>query len=89
MKQLEAETHARVPLHTHAIRAVRRHATPLYLSGIIFLTACFAARCARAGERPRAQLTNLWIFGVLALFPLSELAIQIVNALVISLLPPS
>ncbi len=59
------------------------------LGGIVGLTASFLALTVAvaldAGVNQTAMLVAL---GVLALFPLSELAIQIVNALVISLLPP-
>ena len=87
--QLEAETNARPTLRTRLIRAVRRRATAVYLGGIIGLTACFAALslliASEAGVRGHAMLI---VLGALSLFPLSELAVQIVNALVISLLPP-
>ncbi len=87
--RLEAETHARVPLRTRFLRMVRRRATPLYLGGIVILTLSFTvvslALAWNAGVRNQ---TFLGILGLLALFPLSELAVQIVNAMVISLLPP-
>ena len=86
---LEAECRARLPLRTRLLRGVRRHATPIYLSGIAGLTLAFVvlslALAWHAGMRDRAILLEL---GILALFPLSELVVQIVNALVISLLPP-
>ena len=87
--RLEAETHARMPLRTHLLRTIRRRATPVYLIGVIGLTLAFTvislALAWDAGVRQRVMLLAL---GLLALFPLSELAVQIVNALVISLLPP-
>ncbi len=87
--ELERKTGARMPLRTRTIRALRHNATPFYLTGTIGLTAWFLALALTVawavGVRQPLMLT---ILGTLALFPLSELAIQIVNALVISLLPP-
>jgi cyclic beta-1,2-glucan synthetase len=86
---LERETHARIPLRIAIIRAFRRHATTAYVGGSAGLTLCFAAIAMAlakdAGMRRDWMIVGL---GLLALFPLSELAIQTVNALVISLLPP-
>ena len=87
--RLEAETHARIPFGTRTIRGLRRRATAVYLSWIAGLTLCFTALAlALAWDAGVHQRTMLAVLGVLAVFPLSELAIQIVNALVISLLPP-
>jgi cyclic beta-1,2-glucan synthetase len=87
--KLERETHSRVPLPKRAARVVYRHATLLYVAAIIALAVCFAAIAAvfavDAGTRGYILLIAL---GALAIFPLSELAVQIVNALVVSLLPP-
>ena len=89
VSQLEADTRARVALKIRLMRAVRRRATGGYLLGLIGLTACFlAASLALAWEAGVRQPVLLVLLGAMALFPLSELAIQIVNALVISLLPP-
>src|SRR5262249_43952287 len=87
--QLEKETHSGVPFRTRVLRWVRRRATPVYLTGIAGLTLAFTAISLGlawdAGVRREVMLLAL---GALALFPLSELSIQIVNALVISMLPP-
>ncbi len=87
--QLEAETKTRVPLDTRFIRALRRQATGTYLGSLTLLTVSFLglvlALAWDGGVREPVLLTAL---GALALFPLSEFSIQIVNALVISLLPP-
>jgi cyclic beta-1,2-glucan glucanotransferase len=88
--QLEHVTGARRRLQTRLHRVIRRHATGVYLGGITALTACFTAiTIALAGEAGIAQSWVLAILVALALFPLSELSIQIVNALVISLFPAS
>jgi cyclic beta-1,2-glucan synthetase len=87
--RVEAETNARLPLRTRLMRRLRRRATAVYLTGIGGLTLCFAILALSlawdAGVRQNALLL---ILGALALFPLSELSIQIVHALVISLFPP-
>ena len=90
ISQLEQSANAHPRLQTRFHRSVRRHATEVYLSGITALTVCFAAMTmAFAGEVGIVQHWTLAVLAVLALFPLSELSIQIVNALVISLFPPA
>jgi cyclic beta-1,2-glucan synthetase len=87
--ELEASVGARVPLRIRSIRTLRRRATPAYLIGVAGLTASFLTLAlALAWEGGVHQQTLLAVLGALALFPLGELSIQIVNALVISLLPP-
>lgn len=87
--RLEADTHARVPLRTRVIRGLRSQATGVYLTSITALALCFLALAVGlawdGGVRSPALLILL---GAMAMFPLGELSIQIVNALVISLLPP-
>ena len=87
--QLEAETRARIQFRVAILRVFRRRATVLYVSATAGLTLCFAvialALAWDAGVRQNAVLA---VLGLLALFPLSELAIQTINDLVISLLPP-
>ena len=87
--RLETETNASIPFQTRILRVIRRRATPLYLGSIVGLTASFAmVGLALAWEAGVRHESMLLVLGALALFPLSELATQIVNALVISLLPP-
>jgi cyclic beta-1,2-glucan synthetase len=89
LAQLEADARTRAPFRIRLIRALRRRAAPIYFSSEIGLTACFIALAlALAREAGVHQTGMLVALGALALFPLSELAIQIVNALTISLLPP-
>jgi len=87
--ELEHATGARMPLWVRTTRALRHKATPLYLGSLFLLTACFLALSMTfawaVGVR---QMSLLITLGTLALFPLSELAVQVINALVISLLPP-
>jgi cyclic beta-1,2-glucan synthetase len=88
LAQLEAQTKARIPLGTCILRAASRHATPVYLGAVIGLTACFTLLSwLLAREAGVEQIAILAALSALAIFPLSELSIQIVNALIISVLP--
>ena len=87
--ELETSVGARVPLRIRSIRTLRRRAAPVYLVAVVGLAAAFLTLAlALAWEGGVHQRTLLAVLGALALFPLGELSIQIVNALVISLLPP-
>jgi cyclic beta-1,2-glucan synthetase len=89
LRRLEAETGARVRTGTRMLRAAMRHATPVYLTAVTSLTAAFTVLAwALALEAGVTRYAILVALVTLSLFPLSELALQIVNALVISLLPP-
>ncbi len=89
VRQLEEETKSHVPFRIRMIRGLRTQATPLYLGSNIVLTAAFLSLAiALAWEGGAHRRVVLAVLAALALFPLSELAQQIINALVISLLPP-
>jgi cyclic beta-1,2-glucan synthetase len=89
VKQLEEETKSHVPMRVRMVRGLRKSATSMYLGSYVLLTASFLALAlALAWEGGAHRKPVLVVLGVLALFPLSELAQQIINALVISLLPP-
>ena len=87
--RLESETGASVPSRILLIRALRRHSEILYMGGAVVLTASLLMIVLRlVWENGGAGWPTLSILGVLAMFPLSELSLQILNALVISLVPP-
>ncbi len=87
--QLEADAKTRVPVRIRLIRSIRRNATGMYIGSVTCLSAGFIALAlALAWEGGVHQKTVLTLLGILALFPLSELAQQIINVLVIALLPP-
>ena len=89
IERLEKETGARVPFATRAARVVSSHATPIYIGAIIALAICFTAiSVVFANEEGMSRNAVLVALGILAIFPLSELALQIVNAFVVSLVPP-
>jgi len=87
--ELEREMRTSVPTGTRLVRAVRRHATATYLGAITLLSLCLTALVILAArEKGVREEALLAILAALAWFPVSELAVQIVNALVITLLPP-
>ncbi|HEY2843599.1 MAG TPA: hypothetical protein VGJ09_08120, partial [Bryobacteraceae bacterium] len=87
--ELERRANAHPSARTRLSRSIRRHATSLYLGSILALTLCFTGiALVLAQTLGVSQQHRLEIFGLLALFPLSELSIQIINVLVISLFPP-
>jgi cyclic beta-1,2-glucan synthetase len=89
LSQLESDTKARIPAGVALRRNVHKHATLVYLTATSGLTTCFTAlTCLLAMDAGVGGYAGLAALAVLAAFPLGELAIQIVNMLVISLLPP-
>jgi cyclic beta-1,2-glucan synthetase len=89
VSQLEEETKSRVPIRIRLIRSIRRNATGVYIGSVTCLTAAFLTLALTlAWEGGVHQRSMLSILAILSLFPLSELAQQIINVLVIALLPP-
>jgi len=90
IEELERKAGAHLPIRVRFVRATRHHAVSLYFSAVLLLTACLdgiALQLAHgAGVRSPLLLS---ILGALAIFPLSELAIQIVHAFIIATFPPS
>ncbi len=87
---LERATGARPSWKMRATRAVRSRSSAIYLGSVACLTLAFSFLALGVTMELRVNqgpiLPLLWI---LTLFPLSELAAQIVNVLVISFFPPS
>jgi cyclic beta-1,2-glucan synthetase len=89
LETLEKETHARIPLGAALLRSVTHHPSAFYLTSITFITAAFTVLAGvLAWEGGVHRIPVLAALVALALFPLSELSLQIVNALAITLLPP-
>ena len=87
--ELEHLAGARASARTRFIRRLRRHATGVYLGSIAVLTVSFTGITLAIAESVGvSQERVLGLLAFLALLPLSELSIQIVNALVISFLAP-
>ena len=80
---------ARFPLLVRLKRSMRNHATPVYTIGVTLLTLCFlAVALSLAWEMGVRQPVIIFGLSVLSLFPLSDLAVQIVNALIVSAFEP-
>lgn len=89
VEELERATHARMPLLIRSLRTLRRRATSVYLGSMLLLAAWFLALAlVVAWSVGVHQISTLIVLGALAVFPLSELTLQVINALIISLLPP-
>ncbi len=89
VERLEHEARASLPLRMRGTRLIRRHATQFYLGGIAGITACLLALAVRFAVDSGVHRPALLVIpALLAMFPLSELAVQIVNSLVIALFPP-
>ncbi len=87
---LERKAGAHLPLRVRFVRAVRRHSVSLYFSSVFALTAGLDAVAPQLAHGAGVgSLYLLLILGALAVFPLSELAIQIVHAFIIATFPPS
>jgi cyclic beta-1,2-glucan synthetase len=86
---LESDLGFRLPVRRRFVRSIRRNATTVYLGSLTALTIAFLAIAyAWAWDAGMRGPVISIILGALAILPLSELAIQVINALVISLLPP-
>ena len=89
LRPLEKDLGARIALRVRFIRLLRSHATFSWLTAITCITLGFLAiAVTTAAEVGVRQTVVLTVLALLSLFPLSELAIQIVNALVIASFPP-
>jgi cyclic beta-1,2-glucan synthetase len=89
VEQLEHSLGARIPFRARLKRGLRKRAAFLYFSSVAAITCCFlAVALSLAWEMSVRHPALLLGLGALALFPLSELAIQVVNALIISTFEP-
>jgi cyclic beta-1,2-glucan synthetase len=88
--RLEQKAGAHPPLRVRLVRATRQHSVAIYFPSVLALTGSLdAVTLALAHGFGVRNLFLLTILGALALFPLSELAIQIVHALIVATFPPS
>jgi cyclic beta-1,2-glucan synthetase len=87
--ELESDVGAHPPMQRRFSRWLRRNGTVVYVGSIIFLTIAFMTLAVLlAWEAGMRDWLVCAILGALSALPLSELALQVVNAMVISLLPP-
>ena len=86
---LEKKLAIKPTLRQRTLRSLRRHAVPVYILSILALTVCFVGvALTLAWDAGIHQRVLLILLGTLAAFPLSELALQAVNSLVVSMFPP-
>ena len=89
LREIERRVGCRPRLPHRLRRWAGRHATTVYLAGIANLTTAFLAACAWLAYT--GGLASPWLLvavSVLAVFPASELALHVINSLVIVLLRP-
>jgi len=85
---LEAKVEYRVPLRIRVRRWLYDHATLAYLGSITTLTAFICLLVALYGFGIGVQPILMLIFVLLAALPASSVAVEVVNWLVIHILPP-
>ncbi|MBS1834928.1 MAG: hypothetical protein JST65_19570, partial [Acidobacteria bacterium] len=88
--ELEQKVQAKIPAKTRVVRAARRHSTFIYFALMLGLTFGLDAVVLSLAYGFGVQSPLLLgILGALALFPLSELALQMVHAIIIATFPPA
>lgn len=87
---LERATGAKVTLQQKVLRGFRANATGIYIGGIWLLTLSFLSVALSLAWDQGVRSPLLFVLlGTLAAFPLSELATQIIQSLIISTFPPA
>ncbi|HEY3742741.1 MAG TPA: glucoamylase family protein [Bryobacteraceae bacterium] len=87
--ELERAVHVKPPVRLRLRRVMRHNSVLVYLTSTIGLTVCFTfVALILAWDAGIHQRVLLILLGILATFPLSELALQTVHSLVISAFPP-
>ncbi len=87
--QFERSVHGAAPMREKIARSIRAHAMFTYLGSIVGLTTAFTAVAVLlAWDYGLRNPMFLIPLAALAVFPLSELSIQIVHAFLISIFPP-
>ena len=87
-KLIEKEIGFKPKIRLYFIRAYRRHATALYLFSIALLTIFILRFCLQNGLANSHASSLYFIFGLVGIFPASEIAIAVINRLTIALLGP-
>ncbi|MGB8982756.1 MAG: glucoamylase family protein [Anaerolineales bacterium] len=86
--RLEARINFRPTFSGAVVRFIQKHATPLYLGSIAFLTFFFTALVMLYAISAGANLTQLLTSTLFTLLPASSVAIEIINGLMMSIVPP-
>ncbi|HJQ81679.1 MAG TPA: hypothetical protein VJ828_17075, partial [Lacipirellulaceae bacterium] len=79
--ELEQEFRYRLKFKERLVRFVLRHATPIYLGGIVLATLLFVAGLVAAAWAAGVSITANIVLGSIAIHPASELAVGLVNFL--------
>ena len=87
-RAFERELEFRMPWRRSLLRLYVRAAVPGYLGTIAILTAIILAIPLNRAHELAVSTKYLWLFGVLALVPASDLAIALINRAVTDLLGP-
>ncbi|HEX6034648.1 MAG TPA: hypothetical protein VFY83_09455, partial [Anaerolineales bacterium] len=85
---LEAQMKFRPTLFQRLVRAIQKNATVFYLGSIGLLTFALSLLIILYSASVGGTLLHLIAAGVLSLVPVSSVAIDLINGLVISLIPP-
>jgi cyclic beta-1,2-glucan synthetase len=86
--KLEAQIAYRPQLYGFVTRLIQKHSTRAYLGSIIVLTMIFSTILISYADRAGGNLAQTLLAGVLAISPAFAVAIEIVNWLVVSIIPP-
>ncbi|MFQ5702880.1 MAG: GH36-type glycosyl hydrolase domain-containing protein [Gemmatimonadales bacterium] len=87
-RAFEKQLGYRVPLRNRLRRAFRRHASIGYLGAIALLTALLLSGPLFVTWSAGASAPILILLGIVALVPVSDIAISLVNRLVAAVMPP-
>jgi cyclic beta-1,2-glucan synthetase len=85
---LETRIQFRPQFFGRVIRFIQKNATPVYLGSIAALTSLFTLLVLFYAAQVGGSTFQLLIAGLLTLLPASSVAIDIINGLVVSLIPP-
>ncbi|HSL42234.1 MAG TPA: glucoamylase family protein [Anaerolineales bacterium] len=87
-KILEESIKFRPTASSATVRFIQDHATPVYLGSIALLTLLLISLAVFYAIRAGGTTLQILIAGALALLPASSVAIEIVNWLVVAIVPP-
>ncbi len=87
-ERLEARINFQARFSETLVRFIQKHATGLYLGSIAALTLLFTSLMLFYASRVGASLLQLLPAALLTVLPLSSVAIEIINGLMMAIIPP-
>ncbi len=87
-EKLEKQIHYHPQFSNWVIHFLQKHATVVYLGGIIVFTLLIASAFVIYASLVGEDLLQALVAGILALLPSSSIAIELINGLVISIISP-